>query len=95
MIPENSYELTENFRTTNHGLKNLWSKVRNLDDGITEKTIDEAYSEILSESIFENREDEEIVLCLNYDGPYGINNINRYLQMTNRNEPIEWGYKYI
>lgn len=91
LIPKNSYELTENFRTTNHGLKNLWSKVRNLDDGITEKTIDEAYSEILSESIFENKEDEEIVLCLNYDGPYGINNINRYLQMTNKNEPIEWG----
>lgn len=91
LIPENSYELTENFRTTNNGLKKLWSKVRNLDEGITEKTIDEAYSEILSESIFENREDEEIVLCLNYDGPYGINNINRYLQMKNKNEPIEWG----
>ena len=86
LIPEYSYELTENFRTTNNGLKKLWSKVRNLDDGITEKTIDEAYSEILSESIFENREEEEIVLCLNYDGPYGINNINRYLQMTNKND---------
>ena len=91
LIQENSYELTENFRTTNNGLKKLWSKVRNLDDGITEKTIDEAYSEILSESIFENREEEEIVLCLNYDGPYGINNINRYLQMTNKNDAIEWG----
>lgn len=91
LISENSYELTENFRTTNNGLKKLWSKVRNLDEGITEKTIDEDYSEILSESIFENRKEEEIVLCLNYDGPYGINNINRYLQMTNHNEAIEWG----
>ena len=91
LIPECSYELTENFRTTNNGLKNLWSKVRNLDDGITEKTIDEDYSEILSESIFENREEEEIVLCLNYDGPYGINNINRYLQKTNENLAVEWG----
>ena len=91
LIQEYSYELTENFRTTNNGLKKLWSKVRNLDDGITEKTIDEAYSEMLSESIFENREEEEIVLCLNYDGPYGINNINRYLQMTNKNDEIEWG----
>lgn len=91
LISENSYELTENFRTTNNGLKKIWSKVRNLDDGITEKTIDEAYSETLSESIFENRKEEEIVLCLNYDGPYGINNINRYLQMTNKNEAIEWG----
>ena len=91
LIPENSYELTENFRTTNNGLRKLWSKVRNLDEGITEKTIDEAYSEILSESIFDDRKNEEIVLCLNYDGPYGINNINRYLQMANKNDAIEWG----
>ncbi|MCX4364409.1 MAG: ATP-dependent RecD-like DNA helicase [Bacilli bacterium] len=91
LIVDNSYELTENFRTTNNGLKNLWSKVRNLDAGITEKTIDEAYSEIISESIFENRKEEEIVLCLNYDGPYGINNINRYLQRTNKNDSVEWG----
>ena len=91
LVPGCSYELTENFRTSNNGLKKLWSKVRNLDAGITEKTIDEDYSEIISESIFENRKEEEIVLCLNYDGPYGINNINRYLQMTNPSESIEWG----
>ena len=91
LVPECSYELTENFRTSNNGLKKLWSKVRNLDAGIIEKTIDEDYSEIISESIFENRKEEEIVLCLNYDGPYGINNINRYLQMTNPSESIEWG----
>ena len=42
-------------------------------------------------AILSKRETEEIVLCLNYDGPYGINNINRYLQMTNPNEAIEWG----
>lgn len=91
LIPDYSYELTENFRTTNNGLKKLWSKVRNLENGITEKTIDEYYSEIISEAIFDNREEEEIVLCLNYDGPYGINNINRYLQMKNPNESVEWG----
>lgn len=91
LIPNCSYELTENFRTTNNGLKKLWSKVRNLENGITEKTIDEYYSETISESIFKDRKKEEIVLCLNYDGPYGINNINRYLQMKNPNEPIEWG----
>lgn len=91
LIPDYSYELTENFRTTNNGLKKLWSKVRNLENGITEKMIDEYYSEIISEAIFDNREEEEIVLCLNYDGPYGINNINRYLQMKNPNELVEWG----
>lgn len=91
LLSENSYELNENFRTTNNGLKKLWAKVRKLEGGITEKTIDEDYCSILDESIFDNREKEEIVLCLNYDGPYGINNINRYLQMKNKNEAIEWG----
>lgn len=86
-----SYELTENFRTTNHGLMKLWSKVRNLEAGITEKIVDEDYSNELNESIFEERKDEEIVLCLNYDGPYGINNINRYLQIQNPNPSVEWG----
>lgn len=91
LITDYSYELTENFRTTNNGLKKLWSKVRNLESGITEKTIDEDYCEIISKSIFDNRKEEEVVLCLNYDGPYGINNINRYLQMTNTNDAVEWG----
>lgn len=91
LLPNQAFELSENFRTSNHGLMKLWSKVRILDSGITEKIIDEDYTEILSEAIFENRREEEIVLCLNYDGPYGINNINRYLQMKNPNKPIEWG----
>lgn len=91
LIQDSSYELLENFRTTNNGLKTLWSKVRNLDNGITEKTIDEDFSENISDSIFIKRAEEEIVLCLNYDGPYGINNINRYLQLTNPNESVEWG----
>lgn len=91
LLSEFSYELSENFRTTNQGLMRLWSKVRNLEAGITEKIIDEDYTEILSENIFNERKKEEIVLCLNYDGPYGINNINRYLQMKNPNSAIEWG----
>lgn len=91
LIVDCSYELLENFRTSNNGLMKLWSKVRNLEEGITEKIIDEDYSDVISESIFNNREKEEIVLCLNYDGPYGINNINRYLQMQNDNDSVEWG----
>lgn len=91
LLQDYSYELTENFRTNNNGLKNFWSKVRNLENDITEKTIDENYSEPISESIFNNRQTEEMVLCLNYDGPYGINNINRYLQMKNPSMPVEWG----
>ncbi len=35
--------------------------------------------------------DDEIILCLNYDGLYGINNINRFLQESNPNNPVKWG----
>ena len=35
-------------------------------------------------------QDNEVVLCLNYDGLYGINNINRYLQASNPNEAFEY-----
>jgi ATP-dependent exoDNAse (exonuclease V) alpha subunit len=33
----------------------------------------------------------EGILCLNYDGLYGINNINRFLQSSNPNSAVEWG----
>ena len=38
-----------------------------------------------------NSTDDEVILCLNYDGLYGINNINRFLQSNNKNPAIEWG----
>ena len=34
--------------------------------------------------------EDEAVLCLNYDGLYGINNINRFLQESNPNPAYEW-----
>jgi ATP-dependent exoDNAse (exonuclease V) alpha subunit len=34
--------------------------------------------------------DDEIILCLNYDGLYGINNVNRFLQASNPNSPVIW-----
>ncbi|EGO8955013.1 helicase, partial [Enterococcus faecalis] len=34
---------------------------------------------------------DEIILCLNYDGLYGINNINRFLQSNNTNKSVNWG----
>ena len=30
-------------------------------------------------------------MCLNYDGLYGINNINRFLQSNNTNPAVGWG----
>ena len=49
------------------------------------------YSSVLDESIFKKSADDEIILCLNYNGLYGINNINRFLQNNNSNPGVRWG----
>jgi len=48
------------------------------------------YSGILERTLFEHSRDDEIILCLNYDGLYGINNVNRFLQSSNRNPAVVW-----
>jgi energy-coupling factor transporter ATP-binding protein EcfA2 len=91
-VPNSSvFELTKPYRTTNINLLNLWNKVRNIEDDILELITRNRYSVSLDKSIFEYNEKDEIILCLNYDGLYGINNINRFLQSSNENISIEWG----
>jgi hypothetical protein len=91
-LPSSSvFELTTPFRTTNESLLNLWSKVRNLDDDIAEWIARSGFSSVLDETLFEALRLDEIILCLNYDGLYGINNINRFLQSSNPTTPISWG----
>lgn len=85
------FELTKPYRSKDDNLLELWDKVRNIKDDISEHIQRNGYSTNLNESIFENHKDDEIILCLNYDGLYGINNINRFLQANNSNKPIEWG----
>ncbi len=85
------FELKEPYRSKNSDLLALWSKVRNIDDDILEHITRNNYSVTLNESIFEQSEADEIILCLNYDGLYGINNINRFLQSSNNHDPIVWG----
>ena len=46
---------------------------------------------MLDHSLFQAQRDDEIILCLNYDGLYGINNVNRFLQSSNRGKEIIWG----
>ena len=98
LMPNTSVaELKEPFRAKdNENLLNLWKKVRNLEEGreeyIVEHTIENNYSSTLNESIFEYANKDEIILCLNYDGFYGINNINRFLQENNKNIAIPWGF---
>ena len=85
------FELTKPYRTNNINLLTLWDRVRSLDDSILECMTKNDYCATLDETIFEPAKDDEIVLCLNYDGLYGINNINRFLQGGNLNPEVEWG----
>lgn len=91
-IPSSSvFELTTPFRTQSSSLLKFWNKVRNIDDDLTEVMVRHGYSTVLDPSIFQSQGDDEIILCLNYDGLYGINNINRFLQSSNPNQAITWG----
>ena len=83
-IPSTSvFELTTPFRTKSESLLGFWDKVRNIDDDIAEVIARNGYSTVLDKSLFETQRQDEIILCLNYDGLYGINNVNRFLQSSN------------
>ncbi len=84
-------ELTTPFRAKNDELLKLWTKVRKMEDDITEHLVNYGYSSVLNESIFQQNSSDEIILCLNYNGLYGINNINRFLQNNNSSQGIQWG----
>jgi energy-coupling factor transporter ATP-binding protein EcfA2 len=91
-IPRTSaFELTTPFRTKSKALLRFWAKVRNLDDDIAEVVTRNGYSTVLDKTLFEARTQDEIILCLNYDGLYGINNVNRFLQSSNLERAIAWG----
>jgi len=85
------YELTKPYRSHNEELQTLWDRVRAMDDRIVETIARNQYSVSLDSSIFEPAGQDEIILCLNYDGLYGINNINRFLQEANPHPAISWG----
>ena len=89
-------ELETPYRTKKDDLLRFWKKVRNLEADITEHIVHHRYSTSLDETIFEKKTEDEIILCLNYDGLYGINNINRFLQNNNMNRSYRigvWSYK--
>lgn len=88
---ESIFELIKPYRSTNCALLDFWNKVRKMDESVIEYIAKNNYSAILDESIFDRSDDDQIILCLNYDGLYGINNINRFLQSNNESFPIQWG----
>jgi len=91
-------ELLSNWRTEDVELISLWNEVRTKDVLITEKlSMDGPYSEDISPNLLVPIEDDEVVLCLNYDGKFGLNNINRFFQNANQSKKVvgwhEWTYK--
>lgn len=90
-IPDTSvFELTTPFRTKNDALLGFWNKVRSIEDDIAEVMARNGYSTVLDNTLFETGRQDEIILCLNYDGLYGINNINRFLQSSNPGVATAW-----
>ncbi|MFC6332694.1 ATP-dependent RecD-like DNA helicase [Paenibacillus septentrionalis] len=92
-LPKSSInELLQPYRSRDNAeLQTLWDRVRSMDDRIVETIARNQYSVTLDDSIFTAAESDEIILCLNYDGLYGINNINRFLQQANPNPAVPWG----
>ena len=86
-----SIELLHIWRTNKEELSSLWDEVREKKPIITEKlSIDGPFSEDLGEGIFD-LDDDEVVLCLNYDGKFGLNNMNQYFQNANtKSEAFSW-----
>ena len=84
------WELENPYRTKDEELLELWRKVRMLEPDLTEYIVSQRYSSNLDSTVFDKHADDEIILCLNYDGLYGINNINRFLQNNNPNKAFHW-----
>lgn len=85
------HELETPYRTKDEELLTFWKKVRMLDEDLTEHIVANKYASNLGPSVFDRKSEDEIILCLNYDGLYGINNINRFLQENNVNPAVRWG----
>lgn len=89
-------ELLSTWRTKDQDLIELWKEVRSKGQLITEKlVIDGPFSENIGENIFNCEIKDEVVLCLNYDGKFGLNNMNSYFQNANTEKSVTWiDWKY-
>lgn len=92
-MPKNAvFELDYVHRSAEHELLTLWNAVRKLDERMYDIMELNHFCSSMDDSIFDTfEEDQQIVLCLNYDGLYGINNINKFLQDDNKGKSITIG----
>ncbi|MGI6580985.1 MAG: ATP-dependent DNA helicase [Erysipelotrichaceae bacterium] len=96
--PGANIELLNTWRTKDLSIISLWDEVRKKGNLITEKlVIDGPFSDNIGKNIFEVKENDEVILCLNYDGKFGLNNMNSYFQNKNSSKEAiswrEWRYK--
>lgn len=89
-------ELVSTWRTKDPGLIELWNETRNKGALITEKlVIDGPFSENIGEGVLYSEIMDEVILCLNYDGKFGLNNMNSYFQNANTETAVVWrDWKY-
>ena len=98
LMPDHAkVELLNTWRTNQPELISFWDEVRKRGILIREKlAMDGPFSEEIGKPILQKFADDEVVLCLNYDGKFGLNNINALFQANNCNEAYtwqEWTYK--
>lgn len=84
------YNLSFVHRSSNENLKVLWEKVRDCDPKVSEIIGRKAISKPLGDEIFNKSSDDEVILCLNYGGLFGVNNINNICQQMNTNRSYYW-----
>ena len=88
-MPQTSIcELTRPYRTDSKTLLNIWNDVRKMEGDIFYLLQSHGCSATLNKSIFDPSHINEVILCLNYGGLYGINNINHLLQESNQGKEI-------
>lgn len=86
-----AYNLSMNHRTQDNNLRFLWETTREYKDNLETIVSSGNWLKELNNNLFEKGPlQEEIILCLNYDGLYGINNINRYMQELNNGKVVSW-----
>lgn len=91
-LPQSSIvELKVPYRSSSAQLLGLWENVRIMSDDILDRLQAGEFSTNLDSSIFTPAAENEIILCLNYGGLYGINNINHFMQENNRGKQIMKG----
>ena len=94
LLERSIIELTKPYRTDDKKLLELWRLVREGNDAISEHIAHNHYSTNIGQELYtDTRHDDEIILCLNYGGLYGVNNINVFLQAKNFQESYIWGTK--